>query len=195
MAESGIRTLAKELAVQITELRRRRELAMKRPVLFLAAGTGTTAYYLNKYLAHVAKVVAVPVSGDERYLLKQMRWLHQLSEEEATFALPGVLRPRLRGSFADIREDKLTLWKEMRRAADGIDFDLIYAPKAWEEVLLAVEEGRLGREGEDLIYYHSGGLEGNVSMLGKSCLIICVPEPITVYSGEHCGEIHAKQMR
>lgn len=167
MADIGVRKLAEELAMQISEMRSAGMLTMKRPVLFLAAGTGTTAYYLNKYLTDVAKVVAVPVSGDERYLVKQMRWLHEIGEEDRGAALPGVLRPRLRGTFADVREDKLKIWREMKRAAEDIDFDLIYAPKAWEEVMLAVDEGRLGTKGEDLIYYHSGGTEGNVSMLGR----------------------------
>lgn len=166
MAEVGIRKLAEELATQITELRNAKMLALKRPVIFLAAGTGTTAYYLNKFLGGVAKVVAVPVAGDERYLVKQMRWLREMGGEGGGDVLPGVLRPRLRGNFADVREDKLKVWREMKRASEGIDFDLVYAPKAWEEVMLAVDEGRLAAE-EDLIYYHSGGTEGNASMLGR----------------------------
>lgn len=96
-----------------------------------------------------------------------MRWLQQSSGETQT-VLPGVLRPRLRGTFADIRAEKLKIWQEMCRAAVDYEFDLVYAPKAWEEVMLAVEEGRIAADGEDLIYYHSGGLEGNDSMLGRS---------------------------
>lgn len=167
LAEPGIKDLANELVQQITQLRQSTRLALKRPILFLPAGTGTTAYYLNKHLHHIATVIAVPVSGDERYLVRQMRWLQQMSGETQA-VLPGVLRPRLRGTFADIRIEKLNIWHEMCRAARDYQFDLVYAPKAWEEVMLAVEEGRIATDGEDLIYYHSGGLEGNDSMLGRS---------------------------
>lgn len=156
-------------------MRRKGALALRKPILFLAAGTGTTAFYLNKHLADIATIVTVPVSGDERYLVKQMRQLastagHEEGDEHMLQAasLPSVLRPRLRGSFADIRPEKLAIWREMCRAAEGeFEFDLVYAPKAWEEVMLAIAEGRLAAQGEDLIYYHSGGVEGNGSMLSK----------------------------
>lgn len=174
-AEAGVKQLADELRAQVLELRRKGALALRKPILFLAAGTGTTAFYLNKHLADIATIVTVPVSGDERYLVKQMRQLastagHEEGDEHMLQAasLPSVLRPRLRGSFADIRPEKLAIWREMCRAAEGeFEFDLVYAPKAWEEVMLAIAEGRLAAQGEDLIYYHSGGVEGNGSMLSK----------------------------
>lgn len=165
LAEAGLRELASELREQIGALHLCGRLALHKPVLFLAAGTGTTAYYLAKHLGDSASVVAVPVSGDERYLVRQMRRL--ATWEGGSAALPGILRPRLRGSFADVRAEKLAIWREMGRAARTYEFDLVYAPKAWEEVMLALQEGRLGKDDEDLIYYHSGGIEGNVSMLGK----------------------------
>lgn len=173
-AEPGVKKLAHEIRAQIAELRSQGLLKReKRPVLFLAAGTGATALFLSRHLSDTAKVVAVPVSGDERYLVKQMRWLDFYKKPAAdsmvSSVFPDVLRPRLRASFADVRPDKMRIWKEMQRAAADageFDFDLTYAPKAWEEAMLAIEEGRLCAEGEDLIYYHSGGLEGNGSMLG-----------------------------
>lgn len=172
-AEPGVALLAAELREQIRELREKGDLALRKPVIFLAAGTGTTAFFLNKHLADIASVVAIPVSGDERYCLKQMRELHLISRNMAgekdgiaAGSFPSVLRPRLGGAFADVRPEKLSLWRELCRAAKGLfSFDLIYAPKAWEEVFLAVQENRLARNGEDLIYYHSGGVEGNGSML------------------------------
>lgn len=162
-AEVGIMQLAEELRAQIYELREADELKMQRPILFLSAGTGTTAFFLAQYLSGVAQVVAVPASGDERYLMKQMQWLQAAAGAKPIF--PDVLCPRIRSSFADIREDKFLIWQEMERT--GISFDLIYAPKTWEEVFLAIDEGRLNTRGEDLIYYHSGGLEGNASMLQR----------------------------
>lgn len=170
-AEPGVSILASEIVEQISTFRKSGKFALKLPVIFLACGTGTTAFFLRKHLKGIAKVVAVPVSGSEIYLVKQMRWLHQVSTSDTSsmdkLLMPDVLRPRLRASFADVRPEKLRLWQELHRAVDGkFDFDLIYAPKAWEEVWLAIEERRIASDGEDLIYYHSGGVEGNASMLG-----------------------------
>lgn len=172
-AEHGIRVLASEISNQIHSLRRQGLLALKKPILFISSGTGTTAFYLQKHLHPDAQVVTVPVSGDERYLIKQMRWLDSYGFDEKehtmkTTMFPDILRPRLRSAFADVRPEKLAIWKELSRSTGGdFEFDLVYAPKTWEEVMLAIAEGRLGSRGEDLIYYHSGGTEGNVSMLGK----------------------------
>ena len=171
-AEEGIRILANELRVQLGHLREQNRLTGKRPILFLAAGTGTTAYYLQKHLKDEVRVVAVPVAGDERYLVKQMRLLQSYSPVQCDNSnarlMPDVIRPRGRSTFADVTARKLSLWRELERATNGeITFDLIYAPKAWEEAMLAVAENRFGSGGEDLLYYHSGGLEGNQSMLGK----------------------------
>lgn len=171
-AELGVSELADELRQQISGLRLDGKLANKIPIIFLPSGTGTTAYYLHKHISDVAKVVTVPVSGDERYLVKQMRQLHAFydSTEDSYVmpSLPDVLRPRVHSTFADVTAEKLAMWKELSRATNGqIEFDLIYAPKTWMEIMLAISQGRMAQNGEDLIYYHSGGLEGNVSMLGK----------------------------
>ncbi|CAN8066406.1 unnamed protein product [Agarophyton chilense] len=171
-AEYGVKILAYELQDQIKQLRMEGLLALKRPIVFLSAGTGTTAFYLQKYLQSHAKVVAVPVSGDERYLVKQIRWLDSYDvnagENMKTTPFPDILRPRLRATFGDIRPEKLAMWKELSRSTGGaFDFDLVYAPKTWEEVMLAIQEKRLAARDEDLIYYHSGGAEGNASMLDR----------------------------
>lgn len=175
-AEPGIAQLAHELQNQIAHLHQQGLLRNRLPILFLPCGTGTTAFYLQKHLVDVARVVAVPVSGSERYLVKQMRWLDSTDKPQVdamcTSTFPDVLRPRLRASFADVRPEKLLIWEELRRSAEeAFDFDLIYAPKAWEEVFLAVQEGRVAQNGETLLYYHTGGVEGNVSMLGKLRLL------------------------
>jgi 1-aminocyclopropane-1-carboxylate deaminase/D-cysteine desulfhydrase-like pyridoxal-dependent ACC family enzyme len=95
--------------------------------------------------------------------------------EDAVF--PEVLRPQVRSVFADVREGKLQVWKELERAAaesfrDGagleMHFDLIYGPNAWEEVWLALGDGRLSSE-RDLVFLHTGGAEGNCSMLDRFC--------------------------
>jgi len=103
-AELGVANLAEELRQQIQSLRANKCLALKKPIIFLASGTGTTAFYLSKHVVDFAKVVAVPVSGDEKYLVKQMRWLDDYRRDSSSKGinapvLPDVLRPRLRGSL------------------------------------------------------------------------------------------------
>lgn len=171
-AEPGVSILAQELRTQLTHLRQHGLLAPKKPILFMPSGTGTTAFYLQKHVQDILSVVTVPISGDEKYLVKQMRWLEASHARDnhvlRSTVFPGILRPRLRASFADVRIEKLLIWKELSRSTNNeFEFDLIYAPKTWEEVMLAIEEGRIASNGEDLLYYHTGGIEGNVSMLGK----------------------------
>lgn len=172
-AELGVSYLAMELRQQISHLREQGCLVNKRPILFLPSGTGTTAFYLQKHLSDIVKIITIPVSGSERYLAKQMIWLSHTHPSNQTPSmnapdLPDILRCRIRASFADVRPEKLALWHELNRATDNqFQFDLIYAPKAWEEMLLAMDQARVAYNGEDVMYYHSGGLEGNVSMLDR----------------------------
>lgn len=188
-AADGVAELAREICAQLAGLRREGalEYPQKPPILFVGAGTGATAFYLARYLQGTCKVVAVPVAGSADYLLEQMRSLDKIAasgggrrlgsdvREDAVF--PDVLRPKVRSTFADVREGKLLIWKELERAAadavrssgcGDLRFDLIYGPKAWEEVWLALEDGRLDGE-RDLIFLHTGGEEGNVSMLDRFC--------------------------
>lgn len=181
-AEYGVRILANEISAQISQMRTEGRLVNKRPVLFLPCGTGATAYYLAKHLVDSVQVVAVPVSGSESYLIKQMRWLSQSQGNKTPILnehFPNVIRPRLRASFADVRPEKLSIWQELGRSTKHrFQFDLIYAPKAWEEVVFAIEQGRVANNGEDIFYYHTGGVEGNVSMLGKlKSLFVCTIVP------------------
>jgi 1-aminocyclopropane-1-carboxylate deaminase len=187
-AEDGVAELARELAAQLAEMRSdgRLRFPAKPPVVFLGAGTGATALFLARHLRGRCKVVAVPVAGDAEYLVRQMRALDgaggagTMVDMRDDAVLPEVLRPRVRSSFADVREGKLLMWRELERAAaaaaaaacgDGdaaLHFDLVYGPNAWEEVWLAIDEGRLGGD-SDLVFLHTGGQEGNMSMLDRFC--------------------------
>lgn len=111
---------------------------------------------------------SAPTSDEQRSL--------QISESKHW---PEVLRPRIRATFADIREGKLLIFRELERAAAAaseiaskggaprnLHFDLIYGPNAWEEVSLALDEGRLVHD-RDYIFLHTGGVEANETMLDR----------------------------
>lgn len=166
-------------------MRQRGELLFpkKLPVIFLGAGTGSTAFFLSRSLQGACRVVAVPVAGSPDYLVRQMRLLELNGRggkvvgddlwNEGGSATVEVLRPRVRGNFADVREGKLLVWIELQRAAkeagiEGMQFDLIYAARAWEEVFLAIEQSRMDVE-RDVLFLCTGGQEGNRSMLDRFC--------------------------
>jgi 1-aminocyclopropane-1-carboxylate deaminase len=177
-AEVGVAGLANELILQLDELRKQPgalHFPRKRPLVLVAAGTGATAFYLAKHLRGKCRVVAVPVAGDDVYLREQIRWLQESHRATSIPKLqcmdyqcePEILRSRIRSSFADIRGSKLLVWRELERAAAGeFHFDLIYAPVAFEEMWLAIDENRITLD-TDIVYLHSGGLEGNSSMLDR----------------------------
>lgn len=179
-AELGIKKLAEELCIQVKQLRRDGHLKFprKRPLLVLPSGTGATAFFLAKCVQGALRVITVPVAGSERYLSQQLYWLQESCskksiESRSDMSLEGheapeIICPRISAAFADIREDKFKLWIEMQRAAaeHSMHFDLVYAARAWEELWLAWDEGRIDRR-RDVIYLNTGGTEGNSSMLDR----------------------------
>ncbi len=44
-------------------------------------------------------------------------------------------------------------------------FDMVYAPKAWDELLAALDDGRIAAD--VVLVLHTGGVEGNVSMVER----------------------------
>lgn len=173
-AEVGVAELAKEIVEQLASMRAdgKLEYPDKRPIVFLGSGTGTTAYFLARHLGGKARVITVPVAGSVEYLTRQMNALTSVPQgpmldvQDGLF-LPELLYPRLKSAFADVSDSKLRMWHEMQRATGGdFNFDLIYAPRAWEEFWLACDERRLDLD-RDIIFLHTGGVEGNVSMLNR----------------------------
>ena len=63
-------------------------------------------------------------------------------------------------SFAEPSREHYDLWKEVQSACDTV-FDLVYSPRAFE--VLFEHWDSLEQEGVGVVYYHCGGVEGNVS--------------------------------
>jgi 1-aminocyclopropane-1-carboxylate deaminase/D-cysteine desulfhydrase-like pyridoxal-dependent ACC family enzyme len=76
--------------------------------------------------------------------------------------------------FAKPARELLGIWQALQQQS-GIDFDLIYAPRAFEILLshcttTGVDGGCSLRDwlpGSNVLYYHCGGTEGNESQLQR----------------------------
>lgn len=141
-AEAGVAALAAELEAYAS-----RE-GLVRPGVVVASGTGCVAAYLHRH-APSLRVFAVPCVGSASFLERQWGGLGA--------AAPEVLEPTRPAKFAEPSAVALGVWEEVRAAAPGIDFDLAYAPRAWEAVFDAWDDAQKTALPADLIYYHCGG--------------------------------------
>ena len=114
------------------------------------SGTGTTALYLALALPEY-KVYTTPCVGDVSYLKEQMSALHPLPENLV------ILAPKRKYHFAKPYLEFFNIYENLKKA--GVEFDLLYAPSLWISLL---EQTR-----EEILYIHSGGVSGNVSMLQR----------------------------
>jgi len=135
-AKEGIKLLADEI----------NEYAIKNNLkVFLPSGTGTTAYFLAKYLD--VEVLTVPCVGDSNYLKKQFEWL-------GGGKIPTILTPRKKYHFGKLYKNLYEIWHELKQS--GIEFDLLYDPIGWDTIDF------YGLK--NILYIHQGGLKGNISM-------------------------------
>jgi len=138
-SEYGIKKLADEI----------NDYAIKHNLkIFLPSGTGTTAYFLSKYVN--VEVLTVPCVGDENYLKKQFEWL-------GGGKLPTILKPRKKFHFGKLYPELFELWNKLKD--NGIEFDLLYDPVGWDTVL------HYGLK--NILYVHQGGVMGNETMIKR----------------------------
>ncbi len=152
-AEYGVSLLAVEIetwAMQqgLTELK-----------VFLPAGTGTTALFLNQYFvrkqSHIRVLTCAAVGGDE-YLAQQFYELNPNAAEH-----PQILNVGKKYHFGKLYPEFYTMWQ--RICASGIQFELLYDPLGF-----MVLEKYLPQWGASpVMYIHQGGLLGNETMLPR----------------------------
>ena len=136
-AEYGMRVLAEEIRKQNIEV----------DAICTPSGTGTTALYLAKELPEY-RVYTVACVGDSSYLKEQMSALSEIPNNLI------ILEPKKRYHFAKLYPEFLEIQTKLK--LEGIEFDLLYAPLMWQTILEKTEE--------KILYVHSGGVSGNVSM-------------------------------
>lgn len=122
--------------------------------VFLPSGTGTTAFFLQKYLDK-HKVITTNCVGSRNYLIEQMNSINCNNSQ-----LP-VIFDNQQYRFATPYKELLNLILEINKVSQ-IEFDLIYDPVGWKILLenLKTIKGTI-------LYVHCGGLTGNYSMLQR----------------------------
>ena len=180
-AEEGVN----ELTANILSFIRTSQSTKPWKIIF-CSGTGTTAFFAARYLAlHSTdrdvdvEAIAIPVAGSKSYLMEQMTQL----DEEADCIFPRLLstcNTPLNRQFAEPYIEHLQLWHRLKEDTN-IDFDLIYAPRAFELMLEdSKDSGNVNTQTSsgymdlstwmshaNIIYYHCGGLEGNPTQLSR----------------------------
>jgi 1-aminocyclopropane-1-carboxylate deaminase/D-cysteine desulfhydrase-like pyridoxal-dependent ACC family enzyme len=68
-----------------------------------------------------------------------------------------ILDPQKKYPFAKLNKEFFTLYRELLDA--GVEFDLLYAPLMWKMLLQNTQES--------VLYIHSGGVSGNITMLER----------------------------
>ncbi|MEY3090248.1 MAG: hypothetical protein RL113_564 [Pseudomonadota bacterium] len=148
-AEYGIKILAEEIVAW------QKENAIDGLDIFLPSGTGTTALFLQKYLAQ-NRVYTTSCVGDHTYLKEQF---FALEENEKYH--PMILSLGKKHHFGKLYRENYKIWLELQQQT-GVEFDLLYDPLGWR-VLLAHQEVF----SNPILYIHQGGLLGNESMLPR----------------------------
>ena len=147
-AEYGLKILAEEI------LEWKKEQGISELNIFLPAGTGITALYLQKYSTD--KVFTTPCVGDESYLKEQFL---MLEKDESTH--PRIIIPSKKRHFGKLYRESYNIWLKLQNKME-IEFDLLYDPHGW---LTLLKNPKLFDK--PLLYIHQGGLIGNESMLKR----------------------------
>ena len=146
-AREGIELLAEEIRVW------RLEKSIENLTVVTPSGTGTTACFLALSLPDVT-VITTPLIGSKEYLVEQIRYLGELP------ANLTIIETEKKYRFGKVYSEYKRVYQEL--SAQGIEMDLLYAPK----MLTALSEVLENIEGE-ILYIHSGGVQGNSSMLER----------------------------
>jgi len=137
MAQEGVAVLAQEI----------QEESLDFEAIATPSGTGTTTLYLALEFPQY-KVYTTAAIGDKAYLVEQMSALAEIPSNLV------ILEPQKKYHFAKPYKELYESYKLLK--STGIEFDLLYAPLLWK---LLMEQTK-----EKILYIHSGGVSGNVSM-------------------------------
>jgi len=136
----GLEKLAEEI----------REVRLDFDAIATPSGTGTTALSLAKALPEY-KIYTTPSVGNVEYLKTQMRALSEIPNNLE------ILVPKKKYHFAKPYKEFFDIYTKLLE--EEIEFDLLYAPLLWINLLEQTDE--------KILYIHSGGVSGNESMIKR----------------------------
>lgn len=116
------------------------------------------------------EIVALPCASSASGLMDCMDKLASMSGESRQY--PTILSDNFstkQRRFAQPYKEHLAILYSLF-AQTGIDFDMIYAPRAFEILLqngYLSPTGSSVKEDFNLMYYHCGGVEGNISQMER----------------------------
>lgn len=185
ISQNGCKQLAKELAEDMADISA--SYSIKKFAIVFACGTGTTAFYTANELYKFVnaqnniteginridvQVLAVPCVGNGNYVQRQMESLPLPDCERRQYPFivenPGKNKP-----FGSVNKLHYDLWSSLQ-AQLQMQLDLLYFPKCMETFVnyLQSDAGQtlynsILTNQAALLYYHCGGVEGNLSQLRR----------------------------
>lgn len=148
LAKEGIYLLADEIKIWKSENK------IGKLSVVLPSGTGTTALYLRASLSDDINVYTSVLVGDEAYQIQQWQRL-------SSGPFPNIFPSQKKQKFAKPYDEYLEMYQELK-ALTKIEFDLIYAPFTWMQLLDDLKDDK-----GEILYIHTGGVSGNETMLER----------------------------
>lgn len=122
--------------------------------IFVASGTGTTAFYLQKFLPEFT-LYTTNCIGNKEYLSGQFAILAAHGKKSLNY--PIILdNQKYRFAVPNLQLNDLI---NQIMLASQVEFDLIYDPIGWKLLL-----DNISQINQPILYLHCGGVNGNVTM-------------------------------
>jgi 1-aminocyclopropane-1-carboxylate deaminase len=171
-ASVGVVDLADEIASFVIDHAAAEPIDTSLPLewkVCIESGTGTLALFLHQALVErhpllPIKVIAIPCVGSSSFLMQQMKDLDEGSFQKMSF--PYVLTTDIERTFAKPCQPHLDMWRSLQKEC-GVEFDLVYAPRAFEQLQQSFMREPLLWKNSHVLYLHCGGANGNESQLKR----------------------------
>jgi 1-aminocyclopropane-1-carboxylate deaminase/D-cysteine desulfhydrase-like pyridoxal-dependent ACC family enzyme len=126
-------------------------------------------FALYNSLQPPVEVVAIPCVGDEQVLRQNIEELDRRTFQLKIYPTILSIANAPGHSFGKPSKAHYDIWNTLRTMTNGIEFDLLYAPRAFEILLSqGILQSILPTDKDyNIIYYHCGGVEGNQSQLKR----------------------------
>ncbi|MBR9727056.1 1-aminocyclopropane-1-carboxylate deaminase/D-cysteine desulfhydrase [Shewanella intestini] len=161
-AKQGVEKLGQEIIVWALAQR------YQQCEVFLPAGTGTTALYLQRFFNHhdtqgvTINVLTCATVGNDDYLRQQFSSLETNTDDH-----PHIINNGKKYHFGKLDLSCYRMWQHV--CQQGIEFDMLYDPVGFLVLqhYLRQKKSATHEINWPLLYIHQGGLKGNKTMLAR----------------------------